>query len=221
MKHSLPITALIGLAVMTSACGTKTSVETKAPPTSVSGATVSSQDGVVKVDGTGATVSSQDGSVSIGPNGATVSTKDGSVTVTKPSTVAPTSTVPASAAPTSASAAPAAGGTPIVINGDHTSSTQDCGQGRSVTIDSDFGVITLTGNCSSISLNGNHTGIDAEKATVGSFTVLGDFNNIEVDGVNKVMVKGDHNGFTWKKLLNGASPSISNDGTFNNLELAN
>ena len=78
--------------------------------------------------------------------------------------------------------------------------TIDC-KGGGVTINGDKNQVTLTGQCSTLKVNGNE-------------------NIVNVEAVAEISTWGNRNNVTWRRGAGGKPPKISNPGTANNIKKA-
>jgi hypothetical protein len=76
----------------------------------------------------------------------------------------------------------------------------DC-KGGGVTINGDKNQLTLTGQCSTLKVNGNE-------------------NIVSVEAVAEISTWGNRNNVTWRRGAGGKPPKISNPGTANNIKKA-
>jgi hypothetical protein len=102
----------------------------------------------------------------------------------------------------------------VTISKDHHTTSIDCG-GGSVSIKGDDNKITLTGQCSKVSVSGEDNLIQV--ASAKEVEITGHDNNINVDTVARITAKGKDNNIMWKNGVGGKTPEVSSKGDDNKI----
>jgi len=115
------------------------------------------------------------------------------------------------------SLARADGGTgTFVTNDSHQTLTVECTKDRAeVMINGSHNQITLTGTCTSVTLNGSHTTLAV--AAAKRVAINGAHNQIAIDAADKILLTGAYNTLAWKKGLTTKAPKVSNLGKDNTI----
>jgi hypothetical protein len=88
----------------------------------------------------------------------------------------------------------------VTINKNEQKRTIDC-NGGAVSINGDRNTLTLTGECSTLRVDGND-------------------NIVTVEAVAEISTWGNRNKVTWTRGVGGKPPTISNPGTSNTIKKA-
>ncbi|MCA9521883.1 MAG: DUF3060 domain-containing protein [Myxococcales bacterium] len=94
------------------------------------------------------------------------------------------------------SAASAAFADSLVVEGNHKAIRRACNGSTTITILGNHNVLTLTGDCALVQVDGNH-------------------NVVKIEGVKRLNVRGNHNMVNWKRGVGGQKALVSNLGTAN------
>ena len=96
--------------------------------------------------------------------------------------------------------------------------TWDCGQDANVNINHANGKYILTGECKTITINGDSNNVAIATAT--EVDINGATNKITIGTVATINVNGATNKVTWKKATTGKKPAVNVVGLKNSVAKA-
>ena len=99
------------------------------------------------------------------------------------------------------------------VMGNNKTLTIDCAKDKSAMVMGNQNTITMTGTCSSLSVQGNKNIIKSETAT--AVDVLGNDNTVTVTAADTISITGNTNHVSWKKGATGKAPSVTDTGKDN------
>ena len=95
--------------------------------------------------------------------------------------------------------------------------TIDCAKDKTVNLVGNHITVTLNGRCTKVTATGNHGTV---RGSVTMAHVIGNHNNLQLDGVDAISVVGNDNTLSYKTALAKKRTSVSNAGKRNKISQA-
>lgn len=105
----------------------------------------------------------------------------------------------------------------VTIIDNHQKVTVDCAKDKTVNIVGNKAVVTLNGTCERVNIAGNHASVTG---SVLQAHVPGNHNALTLDGVDEMLISGNHNTVSYKKGVKSKSPKVANPGNYNKVSQA-
>jgi hypothetical protein len=105
----------------------------------------------------------------------------------------------------------------VEINDDEQTVTIDCAKDPKISLNTSRSHITLTGECTEVSLNGASNELTVAIASLVG--VNGEANKVVVDLIARIEINGEKNKVTWKKVSTPKKkkPAVSTNGNGNSV----